>query len=203
MMMRTRKNGFTLVELLIAIAILSFLTIGVSLFQRDVFFFNFNIRSSMNAQLSARAALRRFAAETREASASSLGAFPISEVAASSFTFYSDADDDGERERIRYYLDGTIFKKTITPPSGDPLVYDPANESTEMVIADVVNGGTPIFEYFNSNYDGTTAPLSFPFSVANVRLVKLTLMIDEDPNRAPDAFVMTTQVSIRNLKENL
>jgi len=36
-----------------------------------------------------------------------------------------------------------------------------------------------------------------------VRLVRITIKIDEDPNRPPAALTSTTQVSIRNLKDNL
>ena len=196
------KNGLTLTELLVAIGILSMLVIGVSAFQRDVFSLNSNIQGSLNAQLSARAALREFTAEVREASPSSLGAYPIVEAGTSSFAFYSDTDDDGERERIRYYMQNNVLRKGITRLSGG--TYNTANEETRLIINDVHNGSsTPLFTYYNGSYAGSGAALAAPFPIYDVRLVKLTLMLDDDPNRSPDPFVLTTQVTIRNLKDNL
>jgi hypothetical protein len=48
----------------------------------------------------------------------------------------------------------------------------------------------------------------FPYNLyqsiqTNVRLIKINLMIDVDPNRAPVIKTYTSQVSIRNLKDNL
>jgi hypothetical protein len=63
----------------------------------------------------------------------------------------------------------------------------------------------PIFEYFDSSYDGSaTAPaLIFPVTPINIRLVRITVKIDSDPLQSPDEFIVTTQVSVRNAKDNL
>jgi hypothetical protein len=50
---------------------------------------------------------------------------------------------------------------------------------------------------------GTSSPLTQPVITTNVRLIKINLMIDVDPNRAPVIKTYTSQVSIRNLKDNL
>jgi len=36
-----------------------------------------------------------------------------------------------------------------------------------------------------------------------VRLVKITIVIDKDPQTPPGPMTLTTQISIRNLKDNL
>ena len=38
-------------------------------------------------------------------------------------------DDDGLKEKIRYYLTGTTLKKGVIKPTGSPPVYLSANES--------------------------------------------------------------------------
>jgi hypothetical protein len=70
-------------------------------------------------------------------------------------------------------------------------------------VHDVVDSS--IFEYYDSNYDGTasSSALIFPVAPIEVRLVKITLDIDSDPNKPPEPFTVTTQVSIRNIKDNL
>ena len=67
----------------------------------------------------------------------------------------------------------------------------------------MANEATPIFDYYDTNYDGTTAPLAQPVSAIAVRLVKITLIIDKNSLRPPAPITMTTQVSMRNLKDNL
>ena len=57
--------------------------------------------------------------------------------------------------------------------------------------------------FISSNYDGITDPLPSPIDTLNVRLIKINLIIDHDPVKSPPPFLMTTQVSIRNLKDNL
>ena len=117
------------------------------------------------------------------------------DIFSQSFTFYSDIDNDSLKEKIRYYLSGAILKKGVIKPNGNPLQYNPANEITKEIVHDVTNGGMAVFNYYDKYYDGTTAPLSQPVNVLDVRLVKITLMT------ASQTF--TTQVSIRNLKDNL
>jgi hypothetical protein len=50
---------------------------------------------------------------------------------------------------------------------------------------------------------GTSSPITQPVTPTDVRLIKINLIIDVDPNRAPVIKTYTSQVSIRNLKDNL
>ncbi len=201
---QSQKNkGFALSEVLVSIFILSLIIGLVGLFQSDVFSLNFVIQSSLQSQSDAKKIVRPFSNEVRSAEPSNLGAYPLAETATSSFAFYSDIDQDGLREKIRYYLDENDFKKSIIKPTGQPLVYDSTNEQIIRVVENVIDD--EIFLYFDSSYDGTdlTAPLTQPVTISDVRLVKITLNIDSNPNKPPGPIEVTTQVSIRNLKDNL
>ena len=121
----------------------------------------------------------------------------------SSFTFYSNVDDDSFKERVRYFLDGTTLKKGIIKPSGTPLTYNPADEAVSELIHGVANATTSIFSYYDKNYDGTNQALIEPIDIATVRLVKITIVTDKDPQTPPGPMTLTTQISIRNLKDNL
>jgi prepilin-type N-terminal cleavage/methylation domain-containing protein len=200
---RNRNKGFTLIELLISVAILMLISLAVSNFQKDIFALFTRYQGNLNFELGARGILKDFSAETREASPSSLGSYPIEEASTTEFIFYSDADNDGKIERIRYFLSGSNFKKGVIKPSGSPLQYATATEAVSLLASSVVNGTTPIFSYYDTNYTGTSSPLSQPVSVSAVRLVKMLLMINPDPSRNSSPYVFTTEVSIRNLKDNL
>jgi len=197
------KSGFTIIEVLVSIFILTLIVSVVYSFQKDVFSLNRIISDSLVAQEEARRNLKTMTAEIRTASPSSLGAYAIAQTATSSFIFYSNIDGDSFKERVRYFLDGTTLKKGIIKPSGAPLAYNPANETIIDLAHDVANTTTSIFSYYDTNYDGTTQPLAEPINVSVVRLVKITIVIDHDPLVSPGHITLTTQISIRNLKDNL
>lgn len=197
------KKGFTLIESVIAVAIFSGVIVLVGAFQRDVFFFNDILQTGLTNVTEARKVLRPFVNEVRAAQPSNLGAFAISETNPTSFAFYSDIDNDGVRERVRYFLDGATFKKGIIEPDEDTFVYDENDEKIIKVVNDVVESETT-FSYFDSNYNGTeeTPALSDPVTPTDVRLVRIDLTVDSNPDRAPSLLTITTQATIRNLKDN-
>ena len=190
-------------EVLFSIFILTLIGLAVSSFAKDIFSLNRITSDSLTAQDETRRALKTMSAEIRTASPSSLGAYALAQSATSSFTFYSNIDGDSFKERVRYFLDGTTLKKGVIKPIGTPLTYSPANEVISELIPGVANATTSIFSYYDKNYDGTTQALIEPIDIATVRLVKITIVVDKDPQTPPGPMTLTTQISIRNLKDNL
>lgn len=206
--MRSRSSttqGFTIVELLVVASILAVVSVGILVFFRDTMRFNTSIQSSLRSQNEARRILRPFANEVRGATRSALGAYPIELASSTTLLFFTDLDEDGHSERVRYFLEGNTFKKGVTKPTGAPLSYDLDDERIVAIVNNVVATTTPIFQYFNTNYVGasTTQALVQPVSPALVRLVRVNITVDEDPNQPPAPFTLTTQISFRNLKDNL
>lgn len=203
---QSEKNnrGVMVLELIIALGILALIGGAVATFSVDIFKTSGSIQSSLSAQQDARALLRQLAAELRTASPSSTGAYSLAEVGDNRLRFYSNIDNDGLKEEVIYYLslDGKTLYKDVRKPSGAPLQYTGAFTAS-TVMRDVANGATPVFSYYDTSYDGTTAPLSQPVNIISVRLVKATIIIERNPNRSPTPITVTTQVAIRNLKDNL
>ena len=204
----SRKNaqGATLPEVIVGAAIFAVLALVVSLFQRDVFSFNRILSESLGNQQEARQAFKSMSAEIRAASQSSLGGYAIEAAATSSLIMYTNIDADSVKERVRYFLSGSTLYKGVIKPVGNPLVYNSANEVLTEIVHNVANATstpTPIFTYYDSAYDGTTAPLGNPVSILSIRLIRMTVFIDQNPLRDPGPTVITTQAAIRNLKSNL
>lgn len=195
------NRGFTLVEILFGVSIFVIIMIALTMFSRNVWVYNSFVAAGLNNVDNIRQSLKILSAEIRTASTAETGAYVISQASDTSFTFYSDIDGDGVTERVRYFLASGKLQKGVIEPTGSPLTYNSANEQISTLIYNVTNPST--WSYYDTNYDGTTAPLSSPVNVASVRLVKITITIDKDPNKAPVTNSFTTQVSIRNLKDNL
>lgn len=196
------QSGFSLIEILVTTGILAAIIGLIGAFQADTFSLNRIIQSGLANQNEAKKVIRPFANEVRGASQSNLGSYPIKIASSTEFIFYSDIDNDDLKEEIKYFLEGGDFKKSVIKPTGQPFSYNKKDEIITNIIHDVTNN--IIFEYFDSNYDGTSSstPLISPVAPADVRLVKINLVIDSDPFKPPAPLFITTQVSIRNLKDN-
>ncbi len=199
-----RSAGYTIIEMLVVIAIVGVLGLVISKFQRDVFSFNRYFNNSLSSGDDAQKLLRPMTAEIRSASPSSNGAYPIDSVAAYSFSFYSDIDNDGTKELVKYSLSGTTMTKEVTKPTGNPLVYLSANKVTTTFMTGVRNqvDGVPIFTYYDSTYTGGSGGVVSPTtgSLSSIRLIGVKIRLDVDPNQSPVALEVNTQVAIRNLK---
>jgi len=196
-------GGTTLIETLVTLAIFSAIIGLVAAFQSDVFSLNRIIQTGLQNQSEVKKLIRPFANEVRSSAISNLGAYPIAETAPTSFSFYSDINGDGLREKVRYFLDDGAFKKGYIEPTGEPLEYDLENEKIINIVYGVLE--TEIFTYFDSSYDGTASSTALvqPVAPIDIRLVKVKLVIDTNPQKPPPAIEITTQVSIRNLKDNI
>ena len=202
------QRGFTLLEIIVAMGIMSFVGLAILTFQMSVLRGTATMQSGLIAQQQVRNIFQDFVSEVRTAQPSAGGGYPIFEVGTSTFTFFSNIDNDANVERVKYYLgtttvaSTTIIYKEVVEPVGQ--LYLSANKVvTEMVTAVRFSTATPIFTYYDENYSGTSSPLAYPVTNTTVRLVKISIPVDPNAARSPIFQTYTTQVSIRNLKENL
>ncbi len=199
-----RKKGFTFVETIIGVSIFLLISLLISSFARDIFSLNYVLQGNLNAEIDSRHVVKIIVTELREAGPSALGAYAIASATPSNLIFYSDVDNNGIREKVRYFISGTNLKRGVVTPTGSPLVYDDTQEKLSTIISGFVSSSTsPLFQYYPSSYAGTSSPLTVPVDISSIRLVKVTVIIDKDPNRSPISIITTSQVSVRNLKDNL
>ena len=116
-----QKKGFSLIEVLIGTSIFVLIVGVLTLFSRNIWVYQSYISTGLSLSNEGRAALKTMTAEIRTASTADTGVFVIALATSSAFTFYSDIDDDGLKEKVRYFLNGSSLQKGVLKPTGSPL----------------------------------------------------------------------------------
>ncbi|MBI4708842.1 MAG: prepilin-type N-terminal cleavage/methylation domain-containing protein [Candidatus Portnoybacteria bacterium] len=204
--MNKSQKGFSLIELMIVMFIF---VLGISvLFSLVVYSYRGHayVFQQATAINEARRGVETMVKEIREAKTGEDGSYAIDQAGDFEFVFYSDIDSDDSVERIRYFLDGSDFKKGVVEPSGDPPEYVLAGETFSVLSYYVRNGiTTPVFSYYNGDWpqDTVNNPLPTLTRLTDTKLMHVFLKINVDPARPPDNFELESDTQIRNLKTNL
>jgi prepilin-type N-terminal cleavage/methylation domain-containing protein len=198
------NRAFTLVEVLTTIAIMTSIMVVVTLFEYNVLNYNRSTAVSLTNITEAQAIMRNLARELRSMEPGENGEYPIATVSTSSMTFFIDMNADGKAEKISYYAASSTLYRTVTLPVGLPAIYASSTLTKKILTTGLKNSSTtPIFQYFPSTYPASTTALTYPITISQIRLVKVDLRVDTDPNKSPVVRTYTTQVQLRNLKDNL
>ncbi|NQV93298.1 type II secretion system protein [Candidatus Kaiserbacteria bacterium] len=197
---RNHSKGFTLIETLVVLAI--FIVVLGALVSSIRFFYRSNTHALEQsfAINSARIGIERMVKDTREASFSDEGSYPVISMATSSFSFYSDVDEDIFVEKVRYFLDGTNLNRGVVDSTGDPLAYDDNSEVVSLVSDNVRNNteSVVLFTYYNAS---GTEMVSLT-DVTDVRFVTAEVVVNVNPARLPNNFSLRSSATLRNVKES-
>ncbi|HNV97372.1 MAG TPA: type II secretion system protein [bacterium] len=187
------KKAFTLIEILVVIFILSIIVAIVAQFLFTGFKSTTFNEESESAIEYARDGVDEMTKIIRAANYSENGDYVLSIIDPQIIEFYSDPDFDYIMEKVKYYLDGAQLKRSVIEPGVSNLY----NETpTIKVIADYVNNlSSPIFKYYDSSLNETN-------TINNVRSVGVSLKINITPQRAPNDYILESDVQLRNLKDN-
>jgi len=192
------QKGLTLIEALLAIFVF---TVGIgglfgiilNLYRTHDYMFE-----QSQAIFEARQGIKIMVKEIREAREGDDGSYIIEKADDYEFIFYSDIDRDEDTERVRYFLDGSDLKRGVIEPTGWPIRYHKSEEKISIVTSYVRNQ-PPIFHY----YDGQGNELDPPARLKETKMMSVYLVVNVDPNRPPQDFVLESHVQLRNLKTNL
>ena len=91
-----------------------------------------------------------------------------------------------------------ILRKGVTEPTEHPVEYPEENEVV-TILSQYIRNQLPIFRYF----DGDNNELAAPARLEDTKLMRVHLIININPLRAPGDFELESNVQIRNLKTNL
>lgn len=197
---RHRRSGFTLVELVVAMAIVAVVAVLFMRLSRDITDSTLRFSGSLVTQQSIQATLEVMIPEIRSIAQSNDGAFPISAAATSSFEFYSDIDRDGLFDRVRYFLSDTTFKKGVIEPTGSPLTYATSNEVVRDLVYNVVPA-VQIFSYYDSTATSSqSTALPLPIDPLLIKTVRISLFANQGTASKPSIVGVNNEATIRNLR---
>jgi prepilin-type N-terminal cleavage/methylation domain-containing protein len=199
------QRGFTLIEMLVVIAIVSLLIFNISALTSSVLI---NSEQQLSSSANVDYAMNlssAFTNEIRNASTGNNGSFSLNKAGDSEIIFYSTVGASGLNvNRIRYWLSETTLYKGVVAPTGSPLNYDLNSEKVTTVQTDLVNGATPVFYYYDGNYNGSTNQLAQPINVNQVKFVRINLIVLKQVSKnSTSNFTVSSGATIRNLKNNL
>lgn len=114
----SRQNGFTLIEILVASAILVILAFGFLGLQYIIGQNQVSVWKNYLSIEYANMTLSAISRELRDARQSDTGDYLLEKADDNEIIFYSDTDQNGSVERVRYTLSGNQLIKGIIKPSG-------------------------------------------------------------------------------------
>ncbi|MBU0635219.1 MAG: hypothetical protein KKB82_00325 [Candidatus Omnitrophica bacterium] len=203
---RKKYVGMGLVEMLIAIGIF---TIGMLGFT-ELFLYSWRQNAYTlemgQTSMAVSQGVNEMVRYLREVRQGDDGSYPVISADDNDLVVFSDYDQDDITERLHFYRSGSnIIMGIRKPTTGLPKTYAAGDAETKIVASHIVNdAATPIFAYYDSSYpeDSVNNPIDTPATVPHVRLVRIDLHMNINPNRAPDNIQIQSFVEIRNLNDH-
>ena len=200
-----KYKGMSLVEMLVAISIFSMAIAGFTLlFARSWKINSYTIEMGQSS-FAASQGVNTLVSYLRKARQGDNGAYAIQSADDNELVVFSDYNKNGSTERLRFYLEDSQLKMGIANPTGGiPKTYPINDEEVRILAERIVNlENEPIFYYYNKDYPGDIInnPVATPADVSEIKLVKIFLKINIDPNKAPDNIEMQSFVELRNLND--
>lgn len=195
----TYQKGFTLIEILVASAILVILAFGFLGLQYIIGQNQVSVWKNYLSIEHANMTLSTLSRELRDARQSDTGGYLLEMTDDDEIIFYSDIDHDGSVERVRYTLSGNQLIKGVIEPAGEPALYPLDAEKTRSVTDIIRNGSTPIFYYYNSAWpeDTENNPLPQEQRISETTQVKVFLMTNPKTNDADNDYLLESDVRLR------
>ena len=198
-----REQGFTLIEMLVVIAINTILVIVITSSIAQIYKNNSYTFEQANEIEAARRSIGIWVRDAREITLGADGSYPVALLQNNKMGFYSDIDRDANVEYVEYSLSTTTLTKKTYNPIGNPPVYSTTTADTTEILSTYVQNGlqnVPVFTY----YSATGTVLASPSSMlTDMRYVVMKVIVNIDPARSPGEFMLHASAAPRNLKDNL
>jgi len=191
-LLKKRKKGISLIEMIIVVGVLSIVSLILSRFLVSGFATYRINKEGIDSEEQGARVMRDFESSVRAASS-------IITADSRELTFYRYYDLTSiSPKKIHYFIEGKTFKVGVTEPVGTPpdIVYPTSDEKIDYLIENVTGLA---FNFF----DDAGSIMTVPPNQTAVRMIELVISVDKDPSTSPPGVTMQTKVNLRNLKKNL
>jgi prepilin-type N-terminal cleavage/methylation domain-containing protein len=198
----SRARGFTLVEVIVVTGISSLLMLVITLVIVSLYQNNAYAIAQATEIDTARRGIEIWTQDAREMDFGANGAYPIQEAGPHRLVFFADIDPDAVTELLTYELSSTTLFRRVVKASGFPAVYN-LSASTTFRLSEYVQNELnliPTFRYYNNAGVEILNPNA---QITDIRFIRLQLVVNVDPVRAPGEFYLEGSATPRNLKDNL
>ena len=195
------RRGISLFEIILAVGIAGVLVVVAIRFGLVLSNLGTAIGNQTQAIQDAHLGFQVMVTDIRSMGVSSLGAYAIESAATNSIIFFSDINQDGLFDRVRYFFGTSTLQKGVVKPAGNPLVYTTSSEVITTAIPNVIVNKS-MFDYFDSNYTGTQSSLVPPIDPLAVRVVRPKIVADTASSSAPKPITVSETITIRRLHSN-
>lgn len=203
MKVRFHHHGFTLIEMLVVIALFTILSLAITSAVAQIYKLNSATFEQANEIDYARRGLLTWVRDAREMTYSANGAFPIVRAENHRMGFYSDIDKDLSVEYVEYVLSTTTLYKYTYEATGTPPVYATTTPARTETLSEYIQNTLQnqiTFRYYN---DAGAVIANPQASISDIRYITMNVIVNIDPARSPGEFMLQGSATPRNLKENL
>ncbi|HDQ16928.1 MAG TPA: prepilin-type N-terminal cleavage/methylation domain-containing protein [Candidatus Vogelbacteria bacterium] len=190
------KKGFSLIELLIVLGIAIFIILAIWYLWIGSFRFNTEIRNNLTSVAEIRRAGELIAKDIRNISSPNEAIYPILEADSFSFSFLT-IDTFGQKLRVRYFSEDGQLKRGVVYLNSNPPYYDDSEEQSTVILRNIGDQQSPLFEYFDKHYQPGSLPLTEPVDINLIRLIGVNIYNQHSQ------IVFSTKVLLRNIRNNL
>lgn len=201
--LKNESGMFSLVEMMFFVLIFVFI-LGATY---NLFYFSQKTwsKTSQDSEVrqNARFAMDKSVKEIRQAQSPSESDYGVYLADQFEFQFYSDINSDPGPERIHYYLNNNEFIRGQLNPSTqeEPWEYG-GTEGTEAIAKYIRNAGSDsVFRYYDSDGNELTDLPLDSVDKKKIRRVKITLLVDKEPDELADQLEVESEVQLRNLRD--
>lgn len=190
-----RQGGFTLLEVLIAMTIITMISVLIGKVTIDGFTRYQYLQYQANGSADLSNILNRVAKVIR-------GTTSIDTASTNTLTLYGYfVPQDVTVDKIRYFVTGTALQVGVIKPVGAApnYTYPSANEVVTTITTNLTTSPNPIFTY----YDDAGNQLANGFGIAQIKQIGIYLSYNPSPHYLHINISTGTRVTLRNMKTNL
>ncbi len=197
----------TLIEMLMSIAIFTMGIGGFTLLFSKTWKTNSYVLEMGQSSMNASQGMNKIVDYIRRVKQADDGAYPVRSANGNELVLFSDYDKDGATERLHFYKSGQNILMGVTKPTVTlPKTYPVSDQEIITLVSNVVNqADEPIFYYYNKDYPGDDVnnPLTIPVvsHLADIRLIKIFLQVNTNPNKLPNNVKIQSFAEMRNLND--